>query len=446
MHKAAPATAPQPITHRRVLNIALPIVLSNATVPILGLVDIGVVGQTGDAAPQAAVTLGAIVISTAFWLFSFLRLGTVGLVGQALGAEDQVEATTVLTRALFIAGAGGLMLIVLQPGIFALALWSSQASAEVEALAYTYMAIRIWGAPFVIANYALEAWLIALERTRSVFTIQLVKNGTNIALSFLFVLGFEWGVAGVAIATIIAEVLGTTLAFYLCRGAFDGDAWRDWTRVFDRARLVTLAILNVDIMIRSGLLMAIFASVAIVGSRFGDATLAANGVLEQFLMVTAYAMDGFAVGAETLIARAMGRRDPARLRRSAVITSTWGAITCVSMAVIFAVFGPTLIDIMTKAPEVQAAARTYLPWMILAPLVGCAAWMLDGIFIGATRARDMRNMMILSAVIYVIALLIFVPIFANHGLWLALLISFAARGITLGLRYPALERAAAQDA
>lgn len=432
----------KPITHGRVLKIALPIVLSNATIPILGLVDIGVVGQIGEAAPQAAVALGAIVMATVYWVFSFLRLGTVGLAGQALGAGDDVEAASVLSRALLIALASGLLLIVLQPLIFWGALALSKASAEVEGLAWTYMAIRIWTAPFAIANFPLEAWLIASERTRGVFAVQLVKNASNIALNFLFVLGFGWGVAGVAIATVIAEILGTLLALWLCRDVLAGQGWNDWARVFDPVRLQSFAVLNTDITIRSLLLMAIFVSVAFLGSRFGDATLAANGVLEQFLQVTAYAMDGFAVACETLIARAMGRRDPLRLRRSAQIAGVWGAVICVSMAVFFALLGPTLIDVMSKAPDVRELARAYLPWMVVAPLVGCAAWMFDGIFIGATRSRDMRNSMLLTTVIYILAVVVLMPAFGNHGLWAALNLSFAVRGITLGLRYPALERAA----
>lgn len=437
------STPPKPLTHRRVLRIAGPIVLSNATVPLLGIVDVGVVGQMGEAAPIGAVGIGAIILTSVFWVFGFLRMGTVGLVGQAEGAGDMAEVSAILTRALMIALAGGLLLIALYPVIVWAAFSWDPTSDEVEALARDYLFIRIWTAPFAIAVYALTGWLIAQERTGAVFWIQLLMNGLNISLNFLFVLGFGWGVSGVALSTALAEVVGAGLGLWYCRNAFARPDWRDWSRVFDRARMLKMALLNVDIFIRSALLMAIFTSFTFLGAQFGDVTLAANEVLIQFMYLTAHAMDGFAFAAETLIARAYGRHDPGRVRRSAILTSIWGLGTCVALAVLFLVLGPLFIDILAKDADVQAAGRVYLPWMVAAPIAGCAAWMLDGIFIGAARGRDMRNMMILSAIIYLLAVLVLVPSFENHGVWMALLISFAARGVTLGTRYPELERQAA---
>ena len=430
------------LRHKRILKIALPIVLSNATVPILGAVDVGVVGQIGEAAPIGAVAMGAIILATTYWIFGFLRMGTVGMVGQAEGAGDSAEVSALLTRALLIAGVGGLVLIVFQSLLFWAAFALSPATAQVEELARAYLAIRIWSAPAAIAVFALTGWLVAMERTAGVFWIQLVMNGLNIVLDLVFVLGFGWGVEGVALATVIAEIVGAALGIYLCRAAFARPDWRDWARVFDRARLVAMMLVNLDILIRSALLMGIFTSFVFLGAGFGEVTLAANEVLIQFMYITAFAMDGFAFAAETLIARAFGRRDGASVRRAAVMTSFWGAVICGTMALFFALAGPWLIDVMAKAPDVQLEARRYLWWMVAAPLVGCAAWMLDGIFIGATRGRDMRNMMLLSFVIYVGAVLVLLPLMGNHGLWLALLVSFVARGISLGLRYPALERAA----
>ena len=438
----ADATAPETVTNTRVLKIALPIVLSNATVPILGAVDVGVVGQMGEAAPIGAVAMGAIILTTAYWIFGFLRMGTVGLVGQAAGAGDDDEVSAWLTRALLVAGIGGFSLILLQVPLFWAAFQLSPASAEVESLARGYLAIRSWTAPAAIAVYALTGWLIAMERTGAVFWIQLGMNGVNIALNFVFVLGFGWGVEGVAIATVIAELLGAGLGLWFCRAAFVRPAWRDRARVLERAKLVRMALLNTDILLRSLMLMIIFSSFVFLGARFGDVTLAANEVLIQFMYITAHAMDGFAFAAETLIARAYGRGDKVRVRRAALITGMWGMTVCVLTAAAFLFAGPWLIDLMAKDPDVQMEARAYLWWMVAAPLLGCAAWMLDGIFIGAARGRDMRNMMALSFVIYWAAVLTLLPLMGNHGLWAALLISFVARGVTLGARYPALERAA----
>jgi MATE family multidrug resistance protein len=313
------------------------------------------------------------------------------------------------------------------------------ASEEVESLARTYLNIRIWTAPAAIAVYALTGWLVAMERTSGVFWVQLVMNGVNIALDLLFVLGFDWGVRGVAIATVIAELTGAGLGLWFCRAAFSRPDWRDWPRVFERAKLIKMALLNTDILLRSAMLMIIFSSFVFIGARFGDVTLAANEVLIQFMYITAYAMDGFAFAAEALIARAMGKGDRAVVRRSALLTSTWGLVICVGMAAGFAFAGAWIIDVMAKDVDVQRVARDFLPYMVVAPLLGCAAWMLDGIFIGAGRGRDMRNMMAVSFVIYWAAILILLPLLGNHGLWLALLISFVARGVTLGVRYPSLE-------
>ncbi len=432
--------AGQKITHRRVLRIAVPIVLSNATVPVLGAVDVGVVGQMGAAAPIGAVALGAIILSTVYWIFGFLRMGTVGLVGQAEGAGDRAEVSAWLTRALVVALAGGVLLVVLQPVMIWAALRLSPASAEVESLTRQYLMIRIWTAPAAISLFALTGWLVAMERTAGVFWVQLVMNSVNILLDLLFVLVFDWGVPGVAVATVIAELTGTGLALWFCRGAFARPDWRDWPRVFNKEKLVRMAVLNRDILLRSAMLMIIFSSFVFIGARFGDVTLAANEVLIQFMYITAYAMDGFAFAAETLIARAVGRRDRRNLRRSAVLTSVWGLAVCIVMAGAFALFGDGIIDLMAKDPDVQSVARIFLPYMVAAPLIGCAAWMLDGIFIGAMRSRDMRNMMALSFAIYWGAIFVLLPLLGNHGLWLALLITFLARGVSLGARYPALER------
>jgi MATE family multidrug resistance protein len=434
------------LTHRRVLKIAVPIVLSNATVPILGAVDTGVVGQLGAAAPIGAVGIGAIILTGIYWIFGFLRMGTVGLTSQAIGSGDTPEADALLTRALLIGLLGGFAIILLQLPLFAGAFLLAPASDEVEALARDYMAIRVWSAPAIISIYGITGWLIAAERTRAVLVIQVAMNGLNILLDLWFVLGLGWGVEGVAIATVIAEWSGAALGLWFCRDAILRGHWRDRARVFDADRLRRMATVNGDILVRSLLLQAIFISFLFLGADFGDVPLAANQVLLQFLHITAYAMDGFAFGAETLVGQAMGARRRAALRRAALLTSLWGVGTGAALALFFGLAGPALIDTMTTAEPVRTAARDYLPWVALAPLLGAAPWMLDGIFIGATRTRDMRNMMLVSAVIYAGAVVLFIPLLGNHGLWAALNVSFVARGLTLWLRYPALEAAAEERA
>ncbi len=441
------AARPDPgrtVTHARVLHVALPIVLSNATVPILGAVDTAVVGQIGLAAPIGAVGLGAVILTAIYWIFGFLRMGTTGLTAQAQGAGHQGEVAAMLTRALMIGGLAGLAVIALQVPVFQGAFLLAPASDEVETLARDYMQIRVFSAPAAIAIYGLTGWLIALERTRAVLGLQVWMNGVNILLDLWFVLGLGWGVEGVAWATFLAEWSGLALGLWLCRAAFAVPAWRDWARVFDRPALTRMMAVNTDILIRSLLLQGIFLSFLFLGAGQGDVVLAANQVLLQFLHITAYALDGFAFAAEALVGQALGARDRGRLRRSAVLASVWGGVSVIGMAIAFALAGSAIIAVMTTAEPVRAAAATYLPWMVAAPLLGLAPWMLDGIFIGATRTRDMRNMMAVSAAIYAVSVIVLLPLMGNHGLWLSLLISFAARGVTLGLRYPALEAGAAR--
>jgi MATE family multidrug resistance protein len=438
---SASGAAEASVTHGRVLRIALPIVISNATVPLLGVVDTAVVGQMGTAAPIGAVGIGAIILSALYWLFGFLRMGTVGLVSQAIGAGNRPEADALLTRSVAIGLVAGVVLVLAQIPLFALAFKVAPASPEVEALAQDYMEIRIFSAPAAIALYGITGWLIAAERTKAVLVLQVWMNGFNIVLSAWFVLGLGWGVPGVAFATFIAEWSALGLGVWLCRDVFARPGWKDWPRVFDAARIKHMGAVNLDILIRSVLLEAIFVSFLFLGADFGDVALAANQVLLQFLHVTAYAMDGFAFAAESLVGQAMGARMIGLVRRSAVVTSIWGGVIVVVLALMFALFGAGFIDLMTTAPEVRLAARDYLPWMVLAPLAGWAAWMFDGIFIGATRTADMRNMMLISALVYGVAVVLLIGPMGNHGLWLALIISFVARGLTLGARYPALERA-----
>lgn len=428
------------LSHRRVLNIAIPIVLSNATVPILGAVDTGVVGQMGQAAPIGAVGVGAIILASVYWIFGFLRMGTTGMVSQARGAGQNGEVAALLTRALMIGVAGGLALILCQEPMLWAAFRLSPASDEVEGLARSYIAIRIWSAPFAIALYGITGWLIAKERTRGVLMLQLWMNGLNIGLDLWFVLGLGWGVEGVATATVIAEVSGGgAFGLWLCRDVFATPVWRDWGRVFDRARLIHMAKLNTDILIRSLLLLGIMVSFTFLGAGFGDLTLASNQILMQFIEITAYALDGFAFAAEAIVGHALGAGSRHALRRGAVLSSFWGGLSALALALGFALFGGAIIDLMTTAPDVRESARIFLPWMVAAPILGLASWMFDGIFIGATRTRDMRNMMLLTVIVYGLAVTALIPLWGNHGLWAALMISYIARGLTLLWKYPGLE-------
>lgn len=427
------------VTHRRVLGIAVPIMVSNATVPILGAVDVAVVGQLGEAAPIGAVGIGSIILTTVYWMFGFLRMGTTGLVSQARGKRDQPEVSAFLSRVLVFGLAAGAALVAFQLPLFWTAFQIAPASQEVERLAGEYGRIRILSAPAAIAIYGITGWLIALERTRSVLLVQLYINVLNIVLDFVFVLQFEMGVPGVAYATLIAEWTGLGLGILLCRDAFRDGEWRNPARVLDAARIKVMASVNTDIMIRSALLLLAFTSFQFVASGFGDDTLAANQILLQFLYITAYALDGFAFAAEALVGVSIGALNKAALRRAVVLTSGWGLAVAAVLTAAFLLGGGPLADLMAKSAEVRAEVREYLPWLLAVPILGAPSWMLDGIFVGAARARDMRNAMLQSCAVFGVCAALLTPFFGNHGLWVSMLALFVARGITLGVRYAALE-------
>ena len=428
------------ITNKRVLAIAIPIVLSNITVPILGAVDTAVVGQLGKAAPLAAVGVGAIIITTFYWLFGFLRMGTTGLVAQAVGSEDESEVRSYLLRALFLGFSAGLLIFLLRIALIDFGFWLSPASSEVEELARKYISIRIWSAPAAISLFGIVGWLIALERTKSVLILQVFMNGVNVLLDIWFVLGLNWGVEGVAIATVIAEVSALILGLFLCYDRFKDNSWPSFQAIFSAERLKNMLSINLDILLRSIMLQAIFVSFLLYGGKFGDVKLAANQILLQFLHIAAHGLDGFAFAAETLVGQAFGRKDRTILRKSVTVTSKLAFLLCFIMAIIFFFIGSSLIDVMTTAEDVRSEAKGYIVFIVLVPILGMSAYMLDGIFVGAMKTKDMRNMMFISLIFYFLALILLVPHFENSGLWLALLISFVVRGVTLALRYPSLEK------
>ena len=429
------------VTHARMWRIAGPIVLSNATVPLLGAVDTGVVGQLGQAAPIGAVGLGAVILATVYWVFGFLRMGTSGLAAQAQGAGDEAERAAVLLRALIVGLGAGLALIVLQLALVAGAFSLAPASAEVEGLTRQYLAIRIWGAPATIALYAVTGWLIGVERTRAVFLLQLWINGVNILLDLWFVLGLGWGVPGVAAATLIAEWTGLALGLWFCRDAFGPVLAAAWGRLGDKAALLTMFAVNRDIMIRSVALQLCFTAFVFLGARHGDVTLAANQVLLQFLGILSYALDGFAFAAETLVGQAIGARAVQEVRQAVRLALMWTFWSGVVLGLGFWLAGPWLIDLMATAPDVRAEARHYLPWIVAAPVFGALAWAYDGIYIGALLTREMRRLMLIAAAAYVVALGVFWP-FGNHGLWAAMMILFAVRSVLMHRNSPKVARLA----
>ena len=435
-------TAAPPIGHKTVLALALPIVLSNVSEPLIGIVDTAVIGQLGAAHLIGAVALGGIIFAFAFWAFGFLRMGTTGLTAQASGARNPDEIRAVLARAGGVALIAGLGLIVLQAPIATLSFWLIEGSDKAEAAARDYFDIRIWSAPFALANYTMLGWFIGLGRTMIAFTLQLVLNLTNIALDALLVLWLGMGVEGVALGTLLAEVIAALAGLAFVAGELRrlGGIW-SWPRMASIPAIRAMMSMNGDLLIRSVSLLGAFAWFVAQGARSGDVVLAANAILINFFLVSAYFLDGFAFAAETLVGRMIGAVNRAGLDHAVRISSLWALLLSLIAALVLWIFGDGFIRIMTVNAEVRLQAGAYLFWVALTPLTGVACFQLDGIYTGATRTADMRNMMLVSLAAYLLVSWALMPRYGNHGLWLALHVFFIMRGITLALRYPALVRA-----
>jgi MATE family multidrug resistance protein len=430
------------LTHRTVIAIALPVILSNVSTPLIGVVDTAVVGRLPDPAYIGAVAVGSLIFTFVFWAFGFLRMGTTGLTAQALGAKDHDEILSSLGRALLIAGAIGTVLIALQWPIRTIAFALLGGSEQVESLAQTYFDIRIWAAPATLANYALLGWFIGLGRTDLGLLLQLVLNVTNMALDALFVLVLGWDVRGVALGTVIAEYLAVLVGIaFAMRYARSLDGRWQWAHLLSPVRLKQTIAVNRDIMIRSLALIFVFVWFVAQGARQGDVVLAANAVLMQFISVSAYFLDGLAFAAESLVGRAVGAGDRTGFVAAARLTTLWAAALALLAAIAIALFGPALIDLLTIDAATREAARTYLPWVIAGPLLGVWAFQLDGIFIGATRTAQMRHAMLASLGIFMAGWWLLRGA-GNHGLWASLHVHYLARIGTLYRYYPALRQSA----
>ena len=429
-----------PLTHRAIRAIALPVIISNGSTPLIGIVDTGVVGQLPDPAYIGAIAVGALLFSFVFWAFGFLRMATTGLTAQAWGAEDTDDVCASLGRALAIAAAAGVALVAVQWPIREFAFFAIEGSPRVESLARQYYDIRIWAAPFTLANYALLGWFIGLGRARVALALQLVLNLTNMALDALFVLVFEWDVQGVAVGTLLAECLAAAVGLGIAVRHVRrmGGRW-SLAQLLDAARLKRTVAVSRDIMIRSLALIFVFAWFMAQGAKQGDVILAANAVLMHFISAGAFLLDGFAFAAEALVGRALGAARRAGVIAAARMTTLWAGGTAVAIAIVVAVLGAQFVDILTVDPAARAAARDYLPWAAAAPLLGVWAFQLDGIFIGATRSADMRRAGLASLAIFLVAWWMLTPL-GNHGLWAALYIHYVARTGTLLYFYPGLIR------
>lgn len=428
------------IGSRQVFAIAGPAMVANLTTPLIGVVSTSAIGRLDDAALLGGVAMASVIFDCLFWLFGFLRMSTLAFTAQALGAGETREQTVILVRGFIVAGLIGAALIALQLPLAAVLFDLMGGSEGVTRAAKTYFMIRIWSAPLALANYVILGWLVGQARASSALLLQIAINLINTAATLLLVLVYDTGIAGAAIAALLSEAVGFVLGVIVCRRHADGGFAVPRATLFDRAKLMRLLSVNSDILVRTAALIVVFLFFTAKGARAGDVTLAANSVLNNFLLVSAFFLDGLANAAQQLCGRTFGARDAKGFADSTRLVLVWGLGFAIVVATLFALFGPVLIDVMTASEDVRRAARDFLPFVVMAPLPGVFAFGFDGIYVGATWAREMRNLMLVSLVIF-LATWWALQSLGNAGLWWALIASYAARGGLQGARYPAQFRA-----
>ena len=417
-------------------------ILSNITVPLLGLVDTAVIGHLGSSHYLAGIALGATVISLLFWLAGFLRMSTTGLVAQAYGNNDTEQLAGLLKRSLVLALSVAFILIAASPWIKELIATLSDTNKDVLAQAYIYFEIRIFSAPAALCNLVLLAWMLGVHYGRGPFYLLLVTNITNIVLDVYFVVFLDWQVAGAAWASLIADYLALFFALGLVLKLANKKGVQlnigGW---FSVAQMTSLLSLNRDIFIRSLILQLCFSFMTFYGARIGEVTLAANAVLLNFLMLVSFALDGIAYASEAKVGHAKGKKSARLIRLWVKISVFWGALFGIFYSVFFALFGKYIIMLLTDIPEVISAAQSYLIWIIFLPILAMSCFLFDGIFVGLTRAKDMRNTMIISAAVGFFGVFWLFIDLQNHALWLAMSSFMLLRGVTLIVRYQQLVNA-----
>ena len=432
--------APDRSLHHRLWAIAWPLIIANITVPLLGLVDAAVLGHLDSPVYLGAVAIGANIFSFIFWGFGFLRMGTTGLAAQAFGNQLQKDNNyplqLIFSQALMLAMAIGLLLILTQSLLFQFALYLIDGSEEVTELAKRYCEIRIYSAPATLAHYVLIGWLIGTQNSRGPLIILIAANGINIVLDYWFVMGLGWKSDGVAWATLIAEYSSAAIGLAIVMRSQWLNKWHVKPRdLFNLQRYRRLLLVNKHLFVRTISLLFTFAFFTAQGAQQSDLVLAVNAVLLTFLLLISNGLDGFANAAEALVGEAVGQQNISHFKQVIKVSSVWSLLTACLFSLIFWLLGADIIDLLSTIPEVVALAKQYLIWIILLPIIAMPSYLFDGIFIGATRSREMQNTMLMAT------FLVFLPVWwlsqglGNHGLWLALTSFLLFRGGALAYLY-----------
>jgi len=442
---------------REVIALALPASIAASVTPLLGAIDVWALGRSARPLDIAAVGLAAVIFSLAYWTFGFIRMSVAGLTAQAAGAGREGETRAALARGVLIGGAIGLALVILHRPLAALIIpllgAGSEASGETLAAARLYFNIRIWGAPFALGTYALLGWLSARGRTDYLMATSVFITVLNGALDWRFVIVAGMGAEGVALGTLIAECAGFGVAALFAARimAKNGGLKLSWNAraLFEPAMIRRTLSVNRDIFLRTLILAFAYAWFVQRGGAFGDVTLAANQTLMQLFFFTGLALDGTAIAAETMVGRAIGAEDRTRglddYRKAVVATFVVALASALVFSLAYWIGGGFFLSVLSPEGPIRSEASRYLPWVIASPLIVAAGFQLDGIFIGATRAREMRDAMIATAIVFFPATLTLAHFYGNHGLWAAFTLYFILRGATLAFYLPRIARSFAQS-
>ena len=433
--------------YRRVFLLAIPLILSNLTQPLLSTVDTVLSGHLPGPAALGGVAVGGIFFNAVFWTFGFLRMSTTGLVAQAHGARDHQSLRLHFARALLSSVAIGAVVLALRGPLISLSIALLGAGPEVARNAAVYCHIRIWSAPAALANYVILGVLLGRQRARTALAVQAAINAVNVAVALWLVMRLHWGVAGIATATLTADWAGLFLGLAILMqsrmlsASPSGETSRvGWHELADAPSLRRLFALNRDILLRTLSLVAAYAWFTRSGARAGDVILAANAVLLNLHGLASYALDGFANATEALVGEAIGARRLGDYRAVLRASTVSAGVVAALISLAYLAFGGELLRLFTNQEAVRLLALRYLPWTVAMPLVAVWGFQLDGIFIGATGARQLRDSMVISFAGYLALAVVLERWFGNHGLWFAFCCFMALRGVTLGLRLPSIEK------
>jgi MATE family, multidrug efflux pump len=427
--------------HQAFWLLAGPMIIGNVSLALLGLVDTAVIGHLDTAVYLGGVAVGTVIFDFLYWGMGFLRMGTTGIVAQALGKKDATEVRTVLMQSILVGLSIALFILLFQKPIFSMGLSLLEGSSEVKYYAMVYCQWMIWGMPALMILFSVNGWLLGMQNAMSVLHLGIIVNVLNIILDVVFVVYMDMDVRGVALATVISQYSGVVMAFFIINKQLSGQTGQ-WSleRILNIEKLKRFLSLNHDIFIRTICLIFVFAFFTRESATHGDTVLAANSILLKFYLLMALALDGFNHAAEALVGKAVGENDKKIFNHAVGLTLKWSFAFGLFFTLLYWLAGEGMIYLLTDIETVRESALVYLPWMIALPLISVWCFLLDGIFIGATRGKEMRNSMLVCTFVFFLPIWYVFQFWGNHGLWFAFTLFIAIRGVTLGLYYYLIEK------